>query len=101
MPDHRVWIAQCLCPSRHCILATAFDEAVTSVLTAKAGLAVAVDYAIGAGEIDPWCGICRSPAWTIEAAPTPWRSLQEAEPHLRATEQDNLRTRDYLKAERA
>jgi len=99
VPENRVWIAQCLCPQRHCIMALAFNEATTSVVLAKANLAAAVHNAIKDGELDPWCGLCRSPDFDIEAGRTPFRTLVEAEPHLREIERMNLASRDYLKRE--
>jgi hypothetical protein len=99
VPENRVWIAQCLCAQRHCIMALAFNEAITSVNLAKANLAAAVQTAVNAGELDPWCGLCRSPDWDVEAGPTPFRTLVEAEPHLREIERRNLASRDYLMRE--
>lgn len=85
MPNHerRVWIAQCLCPDRHCILAAlgeadSPEDAETEV---AAKLRRQVAELVKQGAINPWCAICgaRQPSWRVETGRTRWRTLPEAE----------------------
>lgn len=87
--ERRVWIAQCLCPQRHCILAAADvveDEAAAQAIVARLreGLATAQE----AGVINPWCGLCHAAAesWRYECSRTQFRSIAEATPTLKEDE---------------
>ena len=92
-----VWLAQCLCPSRHCLLAVASDalegQALIAVLQGDVADAVEV------GGMDPWCGLCgaRRATWTYEVGRTIFATLREAEPALRATEAAQVRSRALLR----
>lgn len=88
----RVWIAQCLCPSRHAILATAGEatnenEAKANV---RAPLIEQVESLLRAKAINPWCGICgaRQETWTYELGRTPFTTLEEATPKLSESERE-------------
>jgi hypothetical protein len=94
--DHRIWIAQVLCPSRHAIVAVAFDVAEYSPDDAVARLQSSVSSTVAAGGLNPWCGLCGSRVWTVEAGPTPWTTMDEAAPHIKAIEQANLQSRSIL-----
>ena len=69
----RVWIAQCLCPQRHCILAAA-DEAndENEATRISAWLQRRIAAKLIAGELSPWCGLCRAPveSWRYEVTRT-------------------------------
>lgn len=96
----RIWIVQCLCPDRHCIMALAFDPADLAEAEAVARLKALVHAALNDSTINPWCALCgptRGPSsWFYEAAPTRFRTMEEAEPALRQAEADQLRTRAYV-----
>jgi hypothetical protein len=88
--ETRVWIAQCLCPQRHCICATAgvaesqseAEAVILGELQEKlAGL-------IRDGISNPWCGFCGATqaAWRYEVGRTEWRTLEAALPTLREME---------------
>lgn len=95
--EKRVWIAQCLCPKRHAILAATVeadtrDGAEIACLTplrehVRAGLAE--------NTFNPWCGLCKAPSgtWTYELARTRFRSMREATPELIKVEQEQAITR--------
>jgi len=94
----RVWVAQCLCPQRHAILAAAGEadnhqEAEQSILRP---LIEGVALAGMAGELNPWCGLCKAPkeTWKCELQRTPYRTMKEAEPKLRQSEAEQAVTRD-------
>jgi hypothetical protein len=88
-----VWIAQCLCPDRHCIVAAA-DEA-ESRMAAEYILQVLrrqVTDLVKNGTLNPYCGICEAPSaqWHYEVARTRFETLANAMPELRETEAENL-----------
>jgi hypothetical protein len=103
-----VYIAQVLCPKRHAIIGHAFelsdeladDPAEREAVFTK--LISAVDDASAAG-MNPWCGICGAPraTWLVELGRTRWTSLQEAEPHLRENQRNQMLTRLSLDLEKA
>lgn len=91
----RVWIAQCLCPARHCILAAAGEadtdeEARALIKPLRGSVAMFID----SRAINPWCGLCKAPAdsWTYEVGRTAWASIAEATPALAASAADQQRT---------
>jgi hypothetical protein len=82
----RVWIAQCLCPRRHAIIAAAGeaeDEATAAELVAKP-LREQLDELLAEGIFNPWCGICRAPSetWRHELRRSRFASMEEAAPEL-------------------
>lgn len=93
----RVWIAQCLCPQRHAILAVsseaedrqAAEESLIKPLREQ------VTRMIGSGTINPWCGLCAADVetWTYELGRTRFASMQEAEPELRQNEREQAHVR--------
>jgi hypothetical protein len=90
----RVWIAQCLCPQRHCILATAGEAQDQDRREAKAKiegpLHERVAAELAAGVLNPWCDLCRSPAtsWTYELGRTRFRTMAQAKPELEKLEHE-------------
>lgn len=97
-----VRIVQCLCPSRHCIMAIAYQSGLTAAQekiggceditlteeTASAWLKDVVEAMIATQTVNPWCDICKSRDFryedaksifdTIEQARAPMEALQEA-----------------------
>jgi hypothetical protein len=82
MSERRVWIAQCLCPKRHCIAAAigeADDEAEAQQLITE--VRQGVDRLMSPdGGGNPWCGICGAAreTWHEEVGRTRWRSMADA-----------------------
>jgi hypothetical protein len=87
----RVWICQCLCPARHCIVASAgmAESAEDAEATIGAPLHETVADGMRAGWLNPWCGLCmaRSETWTFDLAASHYATMAEAEPDLLASEQ--------------
>lgn len=92
--EPRVWVGQCLCPSRHCILASTAVVESERVAQATVGRALrdVLDEQITAGNWNPWCGICGAPReqWTIEVGRTRHLTLEEVEPEMRRLQEENL-----------
>jgi hypothetical protein len=105
-----IHIVQCLCPSRHCILASLYDprdEAITLQLQNRRCdstqiLRETVEASIAAGAVNPWCGICKAKigTWRYEDSPTYWRTMAEALKGAKAVEEAQRITREFLEAGR-
>lgn len=93
--DHKIWIAQILCPSRHCILALPFDAAVMSPNQAMAALITKVECLVTMSQIDPWCGLCHSRDWRAEAGPTRFTTMEEARPELERLRAENAAAKRF------
>jgi hypothetical protein len=95
-----VWIAQCLCPDRHCIVASAgVAESAEAAERALVGmLRAAIAGALRIEAINPWCGICNaaSETWHYEVKRTPFRTMAEATPALQDMERRQRQTRDVF-----
>jgi hypothetical protein len=92
MAERRVWIAQMLCPNRHCIAALigeADDEAEAARVLP---LQTAVDAMLAEGGINPWCGICGAEraSWRAEWGRTRFRTMAEAEGPLQQNQRKQL-----------
>lgn len=94
--EARVWLAQCLCPSRHAILAASKEartraQAQTEI---QQPLKAQIDSLLAAGSLNPWCGLCGAKAetWHYEVGRTRFRTMAEAEPELRKAENLNAVT---------
>lgn len=96
--ETRVWIAQILCPRRHCILAAAFDDATVSVPQAEAGLVTEVVRLVAIGAIGETCNICGSSAWRCESGRTPFRSMEEARLAIEQLQRENEAARRFFAA---
>jgi hypothetical protein len=94
MSETRVWIAQCLCPQRHCICAIAGDavdvsDAQTALLET---LREQVGELLAKRLFNPWCGLCHAAAhgWHYEVRRTRFATLDEAGPALRQLEAEQI-----------
>jgi hypothetical protein len=110
----RVWIIQCLCPSRHCIAAAtieaewdptwARDDVADSVRIglafAAARLKAQIDAGIADGSFDPWCALCKAPQsdWEMEPGVTRFTTTEEARPFLKDAQAKQLITQELVKA---
>lgn len=91
-----VHIVQCLCPSRHCIAAIAFDDKDLSPEKALEGFPMLVNSTVAVGGWNPWCGICRSRDWHYELGRTRWETLEEAMPRIKELERQQALTRSII-----
>jgi hypothetical protein len=93
----RVWIAQCLCPSRHAIMANAgeVDNEQEAAAEIQQPLREAIEEGLKIGAMNPWCGLCHAPAdsWHYEVGRTRFRSMAEALPSLQKNEIEQAITR--------
>jgi hypothetical protein len=91
-----VWIAQCLCPQRHCILSAAgeADSEADAVQNVEAPLREQIADALQSTVLNPWCGLCRAPSdeWFYDLGRTGWRTLDEAIPAMKEFERQQTAT---------
>ena len=93
MSERRVWVAQCLCPQRHAIMAAANearDRDHAQRLLVE--LERAIEDWLAKGVINPWCGIChaKQETWRYEVGRTRWETLDEANAALAQTAAENI-----------
>jgi hypothetical protein len=92
----RVWIAQCLCPQRHAIVAAAgeADDRRDAERGILAELKTTVRRWLRADVINPHCGICHADkaTWKFEVDRTPWATMDEAKPAIDRIAHENLAT---------
>jgi hypothetical protein len=90
----RVHIVQCLCPSRHCIIATAQEAEDSPEIKQEMEEALRriVTDVLARGLLNPHCGLCGAlvQTWTFEAAETVYLSLEAAMPALRASQESQM-----------
>lgn len=87
-------LVQLLYPARHCIFAVAYldgKDTFVAVCNSMEGI-------VRETPLNRWCGICGSRDLRFEEKKTPWKTLAEAYPHLKAAEADNVAARHYLAA---
>ena len=93
-----VRIVQCLCPERHCIVATAYEsetgDAIPEILE---GLKDGVAALIAGRGMNPWCGLCHSREWRYEDQATRFQTMEEATPYLREQAKNQLVTAQYFR----
>jgi hypothetical protein len=91
-----VWICQCLCPDRHCIMASV-GEAETEEEAADLVLPPLrrqlVEW-LKSGLVNPECAMCGAnrATWRYELRPTVFATMAEAEPTLAEQEARNIAT---------
>lgn len=86
-----IWITQWLCSSRHCAIAVAWDDReMTAEDAERRGERV-----FSQGVLKRCCGICGGELH-VEHGRTRFRTMEEASPNLKATEEANLRTRSIM-----
>ena len=94
-----VWIAQCLCPDRHCILAAAgVAEGRAEAAAIERTLRDNVAGLLARRVLNPWCGLCRAPitSWAYELGRTRWRTMAEAKLALEEAERKQRLTAALL-----
>lgn len=85
-----IYLTQLLCPQQHCLIAVAWDEDEQSAPVAEALLCEGFQDAVKRGNLNPFCGLCRSETLHCESRVSGWRTLEEALPHLLRAEQEQL-----------
>jgi hypothetical protein len=95
-----VWVAQCLCPQRHCIMAVAdvADDEGAAQLTLLPALRATVNEWLRSGAANPWCALCHASAetWRFEVGDTKLATMEQAAPVLRQSEREQAMTRDLF-----
>ena len=100
-----VYLAQCLCPQRHCLLALPMEQEdpATAEAFLRVQLTTLLNLAIDHYQwLNPWCELCKAPRaqWHIEVGRTRFTTLAEALPHLKHSEADQLASAREIKAAR-
>jgi hypothetical protein len=93
-----IWICQCLCERRHCMIAGAFDDAKQSVANAEAETRVAFQQMVTSGATRACCRICDSVKFHYESGRTPYATMEEAIPFLAKAQADNIASGDFIEA---
>jgi hypothetical protein len=96
----RVYIAQILCPLRHCIIASV-GEYESDEAAAALGDIAREHFAglVEKGVAKPGCGICHSTQLTVEVGRSVFATMEEARPYLQASEANQGKAREQLKAQ--
>lgn len=87
----RVWIAQCICPGRHAILALSGEaENAAEAEPIVSMLRIQVGALLEARVFNPWCSLChaKSETWRYEVGRTRFTSMEEAKPHLEQNQRE-------------
>jgi hypothetical protein len=96
----RVHITQCLCPNRHCIAALAWEEPDFTPETAITKLRGTIEDAVAKEMLNHRCGICDSPYLVYEDGITKFESLLEATANVLMCQEEQMRTRMAIEAQR-
>ena len=91
-----VHICQMLCPERHAIFALAYEEEEMSDEDAIQHANATLDEAVQSGIMNRWCGICGSKDLKPECGRTKFTTMEEAKPHLKKAQEENLVSRAFL-----
>ena len=86
-----IWITQWLCPSRHCVIAVAWDDQEMTAENAECRGEQVFKQRI----LNRWCGICGQ-GLHVEHGRTAFKTMQEALPYVKAIERANLLGRSIL-----
>jgi hypothetical protein len=95
----KVWIVQLLCPDRHAIMGTAYERTDESRLEEISDL---IRKSVKENGFLWECGICKevdgpkSIDLHFEEGPTRFETMEEALPHLRKIEEQNILSRMHI-----
>ena len=94
-----VRIVQLLCPSRHAVLAAAYEtpDGAEEPNKAEALRKQFQEFQKPPMNLNPWCGICESRELHTEDAATRYATIEEAWPALEETQRRNLATAEYFR----
>lgn len=87
-----IWISQWLCSARHCSIAVAWDETITTLEEAESD----GEKIFSSGLLNRRCGLCNGELH-VEHGLSIFETLEEAEPALRLFEQRQMATRAGLR----
>jgi hypothetical protein len=91
-----VWICQCLCPDRHCIMAAVCEaETETEADTAvRAPLRRTLQELLQNRTVNPTCALCGAhrATWRFELGRTRFATMEDAGPELAELQAQNLAT---------
>ena len=91
-----VYLIQCLCPQRHCIVGITYEAGGPSN-ERLAAFRLVVAQLIEEKTINPWCGICDSRDWHYEMAKTRYRTMEEAEGPLAEAQAAQAAAREFFR----
>lgn len=94
-----IWITQCLCEHRHCIMAAAWDDTKTKQHDAEHDLRNALTQLVLDGVINSHCRICKSKTWSYESGRTRFRTMEEAKELLAVVQAANIASGDILESD--
>lgn len=88
-----VWICQCLCPERHCLLAAAgeAENEIEAVGGLEAPLRRKVADLLRDKAVNPWCALCGAlpGTWCYETRRTVFATMDQAGPALTHLQAEN------------
>lgn len=93
----RVRIVQCLCPTRHCVIACAYESPDGSELPEYVAMLRSkfIEHSEAQGFLLPECGLCHSKILVYEDRPTIFATMGEAAPHFQAAELEQAAIREF------
>ena len=95
----KVRIIQLLCPSRHCVIAGAYESPDgTEIAEETERLYVRFAVLVLLDGLNPWCGICQSKILAPEDRATDFTTMAEAMPFTKQSEAEQAATRAFFKA---
>lgn len=89
-----VKLVQMLCPKRHCIMVVAYLDGADNFVA----VCNQMEDIVRTTPMNRWCGICGSRDLRFAETTTPWKTLAEAYPALKAGEALQIETRGFLDA---
>ena len=97
----KVYIAQLLCPQRHCVLAAAGEfDSPEDALSLAYKLSQTFGEACIAGLLNHKCELCGATDLKVEVAPTRFRTMEEAREPMAQLERQQGATRAFLRSSR-
>lgn len=93
-----VWLCQCLCEQRHCMIAAAFDDAVLPPAKAEEDTRIGFESMVAADPKNRRCRVCLSEKFHYETRQTPFKTMEEAIPALARTQAANIASGDMIEA---
>jgi hypothetical protein len=96
--QQKIRLIQHLCPSRHCVMATAYAAPTGEEDPQQVERLKAMEQEL---QIDPWCGLCGSKQLFYEDRPTIFKTIEQSRIWLRQAEAAQAATRAWWKASKS
>jgi hypothetical protein len=98
----KVYLAQVKCPNNHCVLggAAEFEEDAQKIEAFGKLVMLEFEWLIKRGALNRKCEICNSTIFGVHVEATGFQTMEEAAPHLAASEAAQLATVQMLRASR-